>query len=318
MDDEISNSLAELILLLWGKGYTSLIPHKHRMEFTMLISHGSSTPIPVNDIKQRLKNLTHPILPCNVELQLVDELNEFPLGQFLLANKGLNGFWTAYVILHGPLRHNLHPLEEWLLHYSPGIKATQQRFAIFQETLQSLLHEGIHLASIPCGLMDDLLRLDYSALHNYHLTGIDLDSLSLEQASKNAERLNIKKVTYHQMNAWDLKVKDKFDVITSNGLNIYEQDSLRLIDLYRQFHSSLNKTGYLLTSFITPPSSNWQVKNSDDLIKQAAIFSDILQAGWQCFTTEDETCLQLEEAGFKIEKITYDEQKIFPTVLAKK
>jgi hypothetical protein len=43
--------------------------------------------------------------------------------------------------------------------------------------------------SISCGLMDDLLRLDYSSCKNYHLTGIDLDKRSLDLAVQSAKVL---------------------------------------------------------------------------------------------------------------------------------
>ena len=57
---------------------------------------------------------------------------QLKLSQFLLANKGLNGYWTAYVILHGPKKSDLHPLEDWLLISAPSFVATQQRFQIFK------------------------------------------------------------------------------------------------------------------------------------------------------------------------------------------
>ena len=288
----------------------------------MLISHKNNL-VQADVIKQRIKQLANPLLPVDEELKLLDELSQFPLGQFLLANKGLNGYWTAYAILTAPKKDDLHPLEDWLVNRSPGFIATQQRFAIFQDILKRLIKNNMNLASIPCGLMDDLLTLDYSAYDGCHLTGIDLDSESLDLACNNAKTHCIKNISVHKRDAWDLNINKEFDVITSNGLNIYEQNDERVVNLYKQFHQSLKKTGYLLTSFITPPPSKsiespWKISNSEDLLKQVAIFSDILQVGWNCFRTEQETCLQLEAAGFKVEKIIYDEQCIFPTVLAKK
>lgn len=112
-------------------------------------------------------------------------------------------------------------------------------------------------------------------------------------------------------------------MITSNGLNIYERDSNKVIELYKQFHNALKKSGYLITSFITPPpspnqDSNWKLLKPKDAAKQAAIFTDILQAGWQCYRTEEESKNQLQAAGFIVEEVIYDSQNIFPTVLARK
>lgn len=289
----------------------------------MIISHAPTNPVQVEQIKERIQKISNPVLPHEVELDLVDQLNQFPLGQFLLTNKGLNGYWTAYVILHGLKSQDLHPLEKWLINCAPGFIATQQRFRIFQKELQGLIFNGCHLASIPCGLMDDLLRLDYSMCNEYHLTGIDLDPESIKSAAQNAKNLNIQSVSFLQKNAWNMGLNSEFDVITSNGLNIYEQDNNNVINLYKQFYAALKSTGHLVTSFITPPpspvaSSNWKLKNPDDSIKQLAIFSDILQAGWQCYRTEDESREQLQAAGFKIKKVIYDSQNIFPTILAEK
>jgi hypothetical protein len=50
----------------------------------------------------------------------------------------------------------------------------------------------------------------------------------------------------------------------------------------------------------------------------AAIFLDIIQAGWNCYRAEEKIHMYLMEAVFKVEKIIYDDQSIFPTALAKK
>ena len=100
------------------------------------------------------------------ENELLRQLSEFELGRFLLKNKGLNGYWTSYVILQGPQKENLHPLEQWILHKAPVVKATQEHFQIFKLQLQKNLRNGIKIMSIPCGLMDDLLSLDFNGFDN--------------------------------------------------------------------------------------------------------------------------------------------------------
>lgn len=257
------------------------------------------------------------------ELSLLDQLAQFELGRFLLENKGLNGYWTAYIILHGPKKENLSPLEDWTLHSAPVVKATQERFALFQTELQRYLKNDAQIASIPCGLMDDLLGLDYKNHQNVKLIGIDLDPISLELAKKNAELHHNKNVAFAQKDAWNLESPNQFDLITSNGLNIYEHDDKKVVDLYKEFHKSLKPQGILITSFLTPPpalstDSTWRNYNQEDTLKQKAIFADIIGAQWQAFRTEAQTRAQLTEAGFKVIKVIYDTQGMFPTVIAEK
>ena len=95
----------------------------------------------ISHIKDTVCNLEHKIerIKANIsapeevskKIKLLEDLNEFPLGQFLLTHHGLNGYWTACVILHGIHQPNLSALESWLLHHAPGIKATRERFYIF-------------------------------------------------------------------------------------------------------------------------------------------------------------------------------------------
>ena len=144
-----------------------------------LISHSDAElGFNLTEHQERLKASKNLVLPLDQELSLLEQLNEFELGRFLLMNKGLNGYWTSYIILHGPQKQQLHPLEHWMLHNSPAVLATQERFGIFKKHLQQQLKTGMTLASVPCGLMDDLLGLDYSAHYDIKLVGIDLDEKS--------------------------------------------------------------------------------------------------------------------------------------------
>lgn len=262
-------------------------------------------------------------LSLSEEVALLEQLSEFELGRFLLVNKGLNGYWTSYIILHGPQQENLHPLEEWILHHAPTVKATQERFRIFQKVLQENLKDNITITSVPCGLMDDLLTLNYANAKNIRLVGIDLDKKSLDLAQEQAKLINLSNVEFVQNNAWEINYKEDFDIITSNGLNIYEPDDNKVIVLYKQFYKALKPEGILIISFLTPPpalskESTWKNIDSQDALKQKAIFTDIIGATWQSFRTEAKTRTQLEAAGFQVLDIIYDSQGIFPTVVARK
>src|SRR5579872_4130915 len=80
-----------------------------------IISH-KITPIQLEQEKERLKSAQNLALPLADELAILEQLTEFELGRFLMVNKGLNGYWTAYIILHGPQKQGLSPLEYWMLH----------------------------------------------------------------------------------------------------------------------------------------------------------------------------------------------------------
>ncbi|MDF3034650.1 MAG: hypothetical protein K0R76_1604 [Alphaproteobacteria bacterium] len=289
-----------------------------------LITHKQTASISISSYESRLKSAQNLTLPLEEELSLLRQLNEFELGRSLLTNQGLNGEWTAYVIIHGPKKQLTHPLENWLIHKAPLAKATQERFQIFRQQLQASLQNGMTVASVPCGLMDDLLVLDYSSLEQVNLIGIDLDERSLSLARDNAtvyEKASL--CSFIKKDAWDLGIHAAYDILTSNGLNIYETDSQKVTALYKEFALALKPAGILITSFLTPPptlspESSWKNYALEDVIRQKAIFADILQAKWQAFRTEEETRQQLETAGLKILEVIYDSQAMFPTVIAQK
>lgn len=279
-----------------------------------LISHTAVHGLDLEKIKERIKNSQDLALPVEQELQILEELTKFELGKWLLENKGLNGFWTAYLILHAPQEKNLSLLEHFVVHELPVVCATRERFGIFQTQLHKYVKPGMAVASAPCGLMDDLLLLQ---IDNLTLYGLDLDDNSLQLAKENAVKF-AKSATFAKVNAWDLSAyKEKFNVITSNGLNIYEPDDERVTELYQQFNNSLVPGGILITSFLTSPDT-WQNFDADKLAKQRAIFKDIIGAKWQSFRTEDITRSQLLKAGFEVLEIIYDKQRMFPTVVARK
>ena len=292
-------------------------------EFDPLITHRNDQTFGLTPHSDRLESQGNLALPLEEEKEFLQQLSEFELGRFLLTNKGLNGYWTAYIIIHGPQKTDLHPLENWFLHSAPAVRATQERYQIFKIHLQKHVCNGVKMASVPCGLMDDLLTLDYSDIRNVELTGIDLDENSVQLALANAKKCGIENVECRVADAWDLGVMDTYDLITSNGLNIYQPDNTKVINLYKEFYKALKVGGTLITSFLTPPpslcaESTWENFHMGDVIKQKAIFADIIQVGWQAFRTELQTRQQLESAGFEVLEVIYDSQGMFPTIVARK
>lgn len=271
-----------------------------------------------------------PHISAEAQLDLLNQLCEFDLGRFLVERGGLNGYWTQYVVQYpdkkDALKNGVDSLETFLLNSAPSCLATQERFKIFQSQIQCFLKEGCHLASIPCGVMADLLDLDYSHLQEFSLTGMDLDPQSIALAKDDAIEKDMTSHCHFSIgDAWKLNIKERFDVIASNGLNIYEANDEKVVLLYRQFYNALNENGILITSFLTPPpfpgkESEWKLSevNQKDALLQKIIFADILSVKWQVYRTEEQTKEQLKKAGFQEIEVIYDKAHIFPTVIAKK
>ena len=258
---------------------------------------------------------------------LREALTKFELGRFLLENLGLNGYWTSYVLLHpdtGRVSRTssdgaaLTDLEAWILDRCPIFLATQERFRIFKRMTQALIRPAMELASIPSGLMDDLLSLDYSQAPDVRLTAVDLDEHSLENARRRFFGSQQPVQAYFEKrDGWSLDADGRWDFVTSNGLNIYVEDDIRCTELYRGIARSLRPGGHFLVSFITPPDS-WKAHSEEDLARQRLLFTEVVPVKWQCARSESTTREQLRTAGFEVVAVEYDSQRMFPAVLAKK
>lgn len=292
------------------------------------ISHQTTSYIPDDELTQqlvkdtitRLEKKEKLFLPLEETVDLLHELISFNLGRFLLHNRGLNGYWTAYIFRNNPDIDSLCALEFWLLNKSFYVMA-RERFYVFQAEIRKKMKSNMTLASVPCGLMDDLLFLDYSSYQNIHLVGIDADQESLDFAQKNAKDCGFpaEQVTLLQRDAWNLNINCAFDLLTSNGLNMYESSEGRLIALYQSFYKALKPEGTLLISFIPPPPDNIDsVICAEDFLKERALFGDIVPINYLNFCTEERMRYQLEVAGFTIEKIKYNSMGMAPVVVAKK
>ncbi|MBN8827425.1 MAG: methyltransferase domain-containing protein [Sphingobacteriia bacterium] len=277
----------------------------------------------IKKVKARIEEKPKLSISKEEAFMLVDELASFEFGKFLLQNQGLNGYWTSYAILNKTKSSN--ELENWLLNKAPVVLATRERFYNFRKALQALLKSNMLLASIPCGLMDDLFGLNYSNVQNISLFGIDLDDESIKYAKDNIKNYSLNNLNIYFLNkdVWNLNIYNKFDVVTSNGLNIYESDDNKIIRKYAEIYNSLKPGGHFVMSFLTPPpqldsNSPWRNFNMDDLVKQKTLLAEIIETKWQNFRSEKKNREQLEVVGFIIEEIIYDSQCMFPTVIARK
>lgn len=324
MLDANNSDMTRSILLIWSVMMTlgaNLASAEEK-----LITHKNLSPVHINisEYEEKLASKADLSLPLDQELEMLKQLSKFELGRFLLLNQGLNGYWTSYLILHGPQKENLCSLEKWIIESAPIVCATRERFYIFQKVLHENLRDNMNIASIPCGIMDDLVQIDTRDFKGIKFTGIDYDENSINLAKNNSENLKNVSIEFHKKDAWNLDMDSQFDVITSNGLNFYEEDDNKVIDLYRSFYKSLKPGGVLLTSFLMPhPSlskeSTWKNFNVNDDIKQKALLVDIIGVRWKTsFRTEALTKQQLEKVGFKNIRFIYDSQGMFPTVVAQK
>ncbi|NEP89554.1 MAG: class I SAM-dependent methyltransferase [Okeania sp. SIO2C2] len=302
-----------------------------------ILSHGNQNETieqTIERIKQRIiQTGDKPHVTVARQLELLNELAGFPLGQFLLQNGGFNGYWIDYVMEHqyqGRVTgidsegRSLTELEKFLLDKS--LLSTQQRYVNFGKVIQDYVQDGLVFASLPCGIMRDLLKLDFSGVENFRLVGIDIDYESLELAKKLAEEYDLlEKVEFHQEDAWNLPFQDEFTLLRSNGLNVYEPDDEKVTELYRQFFKALIPGGILVTSFITPspgldPNSEWDMNqlNLDDMLLTKILFDDILNVKFTAFRSSSTTKLQLQTVGFDEIELIWDNARIYPTVVARK
>ncbi len=314
---------------------------KQSQEFNekLILSHGNQNESLEETIERVEKRIIEmgdkPHVTVARQLELLNELAAFPLGKFWLHNRGLNGYWTDYVIEHqyrGKVTgidaqgRTLTELEKLILERNPRVIAAQQRDINFSKISQNYLQEGLVFASLPCGMMRDLLKLDFTGVENFRLVGIDIDFESLELAKKLAVEYDLsEKVEFHQEDAWNLPFEDEFTLLTSNGLNIYEPDDEKVTELYRQFFQALIPGGILVTSFLTPlpnidPNSEWDMSyiNSEDLLLSKIIFFDILNVKVTGFRSSSTTKLQLQTVGFDDIEFIWDNARMYPTVVARK
>jgi SAM-dependent methyltransferase len=309
------------------------------LETSRILSHQASTP-EIEDTIAALKTKIQRSgdkLHATVEKQLhiVDELAAFPLGRFILQNRGTDGYWTDYMIEHqhrgrfsgvDPSGRPLTSYESFFLDKYPLVVATQQRAVHFTEIIQKEVKEGAVLASLPCGLMRDLLRLDFSGVENFRLVGLDIDPNSLRFANDLADEYRLSShVEFSQADAWNLPFDNCFTLLTSNGLNVYEPSDEKVVELYRQCWRSLVSGGVFVTSFISPspaidPDSEWRLDRLDPegILHEKILYADILQFNLKGLRNSTTTRSQLEAAGFVDMQMVWDDARVFPTVIARK
>ena len=168
---------------------------------TNIISHFNAQENTLESIEKNILSLQKSYLPITEELEILELLQEFPLGQFLINNRGLNGYWTDYLISKGYEKSITHNLEYFLLNLCPGILATRERFNVFQEEIKKHVKAENNVASIPSGLMSDFLTLEKNIKDTLNMYAVDLDENSLQAIKEQSINTNVNLI--HQ-DAWNL------------------------------------------------------------------------------------------------------------------
>ena len=275
-----------------------------------------------------------PNVSLKTQLELLKQLSEFPFGRYLLERRGANGFWTDFLIFHpdrkfaaetGNNGDIANTVEDFIFNRSLIVLAHRERVSIFQKLIQERIKEGIVLASIPCGVMRDLLTLNFASISNFRIVGLDIDKESLDLAKNLANERGITNVDFFQQDAWQMKNLNEFDVIASSGLNVYESNSKKLLDLYSKFFTALKPGGSLVISVLTYPpgeskKTDWKLDGilSKDLLMENILYRDILGLHWRNFRSIDELDREFKHVGFSKISIHFDKHQIFPTILATK
>ncbi|MCP5505517.1 MAG: methyltransferase domain-containing protein [Chlamydiales bacterium] len=264
--------------------------------------------------------------------QILEEMTRFPMGRHILMTGGANGIWTDYMISFPWVQKDvaskmltMNRLEYFIIFECLSVVAQRELFLLSQKEAQKHLKEGCRLVSLPCGVMRDLLELDFSGISEYSLIGVDLDLESIQAAHKLAFKEEIKNVQFFQDDAWKFEADKSVDFINSIGLNVYESDRERVIELYRQFAKSLKKDGVLFTGVLTYPpgwgqESDWILENIPEghYEMDKIVIDDVLDLQWQNYRTLEEIKEDFLQAGFSKVKIIPDRYCVFPAVIATK
>ena len=268
-------------------------------------------------------------------LRDLDEWSNCELGRWMLLHGGWDAHWARYCVDY-PLTHahDAHPpdtLEHFYLTSAPGIVATQQRAAIFADVLAELVIDGTTAMAIPCGYMDELLRLpNVSAAHS--LIGMDAERPALAGAADSAREQGLSAQTVLALgDAWNLAgaevvsgdadayaqaVAGGTDVMVSNGLNMYVPDDAEVIALYRCLRAPLRRFGTLVVSALTPPDT-WDLADvAPEVITRVRGLMLINPMMWGNYRSVDTTTAQLADAGFEVREVRWDQRRIFPTYVA--
>lgn len=268
----------------------------------------------VNKLCERIqKEGDHLGVTAQEQMDLVRQMAQCAVGRYLLLHRGLNAWWSRYFkVLYpekyrawgvGPDGKPFTPWERWYLE-SPLAQASQENWRWCRQKLQEQVSDYTTLASVPCGAFDDLLELDDTNHRNVCLVGMDIDPDALCLAQDNIHVYGMSgQAQLKQADAWDLGVRNQWNVLTSKGLAGYEPDPKRLLQLYQEFYRALKPEGIFITNLWLPPAERlrpqvpFTSKQQHDLKLLDVLMRHVLQMKWNSLSQRGLQEL-LQQAGF--------------------
>lgn len=267
-------------------------------------------------------------------LALLEEVSTSDFAMSMLYHKGISSYWTHYMVLYPRMKEHpryasMNTIDRWLLESCPAVLAAQERFEHFLNAVQDyhadLPGDVLTLASIPCGLMDDLLWLR-GLTKEIRMVGLDIDKTALQLAEQQAMfHKKRHSCSFFQGDIWKLSWSETLSMILCNGLTIYEEDSSRMVELFSVFQRALKPGGVLVVSYMTPPpsmsiDSPWisGVHSEEALRKQSLLFDHVITPEFRAYRLPSEMKALLEKGGFEICEERPDRAYQFPTLIAKK
>lgn len=249
-----------------------------------------------------LSNENHTSYTKEELLAFLEDIISFPLGRYLLEHKKLSGYWLDFLL--SPPSHyvSVNSLEESFLWKFPSILGMRESVQNIKKIIEQNLQDGISIASFPCGLMSELLTLNYTRIKKFSLCGIDEDFQSIVLASELAEKNNLSSVvSFFQDHS--LECTNLFHVIV-NKVSLFDSQPERF---YEHYYEKLYPKGLLLTYFSTfspsfSSSSPWNPKSfkTHSSKLEEVIFQNVLGIRWEnSCKTYDEVAENLNKFGFK-------------------
>lgn len=258
-------------------------------------------------------------------LELLDRLMAFSLGRFWLQNHRLNAHWYDYIMRTHLDSQVSTALERQILYDFPIVLAKRQSFKTIQTILQQSLQNGLHMASAPCGVMGEILTLDYQAIKNIRLTAIDADFQSIVHAGELAEEKGLSTVvSFFQTDLEGLNPKDAYHILIHHAWTMGNFSKNKIQPFLRQCFKALQPGGLFISNFSTcspeqSKDSPWHMSAiSPEMLRlQNLLFSQIIRHVEEPTQTLDSMANFLKEAGFSGIEFIPDDSKMVVTILAK-
>ncbi|KAA0151843.1 hypothetical protein FNF27_03278 [Cafeteria roenbergensis] len=293
----------------------------------------------VRDIADRIRSQGNSASALTSErLELLDQLQSFSLGRFLITHGGMDASNAFAVFTWPDQRANLEasarpiqlqPLESFLLNRSPTILGLQHQHATAKLLLGAAAPTARALGSVPCRLFEDFTGLDWTsdelAGSRARLYGADLDPCAVRIAAQRAAEAGLegRAKVFHQ-DAWGVSLPEQLDALATTSLTDYEPDDTRAVALLQGMRASLRSGGKLFAGFLTPPpalsaASPWDMAcvDAEDALMEAVLLHDIIGVRWHGARSADQMADLLHRAGFSSVDFDFGPAGIAPTAIAR-